>query len=119
MSGSLFDRVKDLFRKPEPESRPTVQRKPVSSYHAVAIVPGRHACPEAYALRDQRFLSKEAPVLPLKGCGVSPCECRYEHYEDRRKGLRRARDLAVAIDGYDGEDLRDQAKRGRRKSDTK
>lgn len=119
MAGSLFERVKNLFRKTEAESPPALPRKPVSSYHAVAIVPGRNACAEACALRDRRFLSREAPVLPLPGCNVSPCECRYEHHDDRRKGLRRARDLAVSIDGHDGVDQRDSSKRGRRKSDTK
>jgi hypothetical protein len=119
MAGSLFDRVKNLFRKSEAEPPPIVQRKPVSSYHAVAIVPGRNACAEACALRDRRFLSREAPVLPLKGCNVSPCDCRYEHHDDRRKGVRRARDLAISVDRYDGEDQRDRTKRGRRKSDLK
>jgi len=119
MAGGLFDSVKNLFRKPEAESSPTVQRKPVSAHHAVAIVPGRTACAEACALRDRRFLSREAPVLPLKGCNLSPCDCRYEHHDDRRKGVRRARDLAISVDRYDGEDQRDRTKRGRRKSDMK
>jgi len=35
----------------------------------------------------------------------------------RRKGGRRARDLAVAIDGYVGDEQRDETQRGRRKSD--
>jgi hypothetical protein len=119
MAGSLFDRVKNLFGKPGAVSPKTVPRKSVSAYHAVEIVPGRHACAEAYALRDRRFLSREAPVLPLPGCNASPCECRYEHHDDRRKGLRRARDLAVSIDGHDGAEQRDRTKRGRRKADTK
>jgi hypothetical protein len=67
MAGRLFERVKALFRKTEAESPPAVQRKPGSSYHAVAIVPGRNACAEACALRDRRFLSRAAPVLPLPG----------------------------------------------------
>jgi hypothetical protein len=119
MAGSLFDRLKSLFRTSEAESPPIVQRKPVSAYHAVSIVPGRNACTAACALRDRRFLSNEAPVLPLPGCNASPCVCRYEHHDDRRKGLRRARDLAVSVDGYDGPDKRDCTKRGRRKSDLK
>jgi hypothetical protein len=119
MAGSLFDHVKTLFRSPEPERATTATRKAVSPHHAVVVVPGRHACAEAYALRDQRFLSREAPVLPLAGCGSLQCECRYEHHDDRRKGLRRARDLAVSIDGHDGAELRDRSKRGRRKAETK
>jgi hypothetical protein len=33
--------------------------------------------------------------------------------------VRRARDLAVAIDGYEGQEQRDTVRRGRRKSDGK
>lgn len=118
MAGSLFERAKKLLRNPEPEPAARAPRKAVSPHHAVVVVPGRHACAEACALRNQRFLSREAPVLPLASCGSLNCECRYEHYDDRRKGLRRARDLAVAIDGHDGDELRDRSKRGRRKSET-
>jgi hypothetical protein len=82
-------------------------------------VPGRHACPEAHSLRERRFLSREAPALPLAGCGAGQCACRYEHHADRRKGGRRARDLAVSIDGYEDEERREPSRRGRRKSDTK
>ena len=119
MAANLFDRAKTLFRNVEPQQTVAAPRKAVSPHHAVVVVPGRHACVEAYALRDRRFLSREAPVLPLAGCDSLQCECRYEHHDDRRKGLRRARDLAVAIDGHDGAELRDRSKRGRRKADTK
>jgi len=119
MAGSLFERARKLLRNAEPEPAASATRKAASPHHAVVVVPGRHACAEAYALRERRFLSREAPVLPLAGCGSLKCECRYEHHDDRRKGLRRAHDLAVSIDGHDGAELRDRSKRGRRKADTK
>lgn len=119
MAGSLFERARALFLDPEPQRPAVAVRKVTTRHHAVVVVPGRHACAEAYALRDRRFLSREAPVLPLAGCGSPTCECRYEHHDDRRKGLRRARDLAVAIDGHDGAEQRDRSKRGRRKAETK
>ena len=31
-----------------------------------------------------RYLSKDAPRLPLRDCTESGCTCRYRHYEDRR-----------------------------------
>ena len=117
MADSLFERVKNLFRKSEPVSPAAAPRKPVSPYHAVAIVPGHRACAAAQALRERRFLSRDAPVLPLPGCTSSPCECRYEHHDDRRKGMRRASDLAVSVDRYDGDDHRDRSRRGRRKDE--
>lgn len=117
MVGSLLQRAKVLFRQSEPEGTDVPPRKVANLHHAVAVVPGHDACPEARALRGQRFLSREAPVLPLTSCGNAQCTCRYEHHEDRRKGGRRARDLAVAIDGYEGEERRDENLRGRRRSD--
>ena len=37
-----------------------------------------------------RYLSSEAPLLPLDQCDrPDQCECRYRHYEDRRDGPRR------------------------------
>jgi hypothetical protein len=123
MGASLFDRARGLFRSAEPapksapKSAPT--RKAATAHHAVEIVAGRHACAAALALRDERFLSREAPALPLASCGSTACECRYEHFDDRRKRGRRARDLCVAIDGYEGEEHRGSSRPGRRKSDGK
>ncbi len=119
MAGGLFRRAKVLFRQSEPETTAVAPRKAVNPHHAVIVVPGRHACAAALALRDRRFLSREAPALPLTGCSAGECTCRYQHHDDRRHGVRRARDLAVAIDGYDGEELRKESKRGRRKTDGK
>jgi hypothetical protein len=64
-----------------------------------------------------RYLSREAPPLPLKDCTSPECTCRYEHHEDRRKGPRRARELGVSIDGYGDSERRSGGRRGRRKTD--
>jgi hypothetical protein len=32
----------------------------------------------------KRFLSAAAPMLPLKGCTATKCQCRYVHHSDRR-----------------------------------
>ena len=37
----------------------------------------------------QRFLSREAPLLPLAECTVARCQCHYVHYADRRERDRR------------------------------
>ena len=43
--------------------------------------------------RHQRWLSREAPQLPLPGCTrPDTCRCTYQHHEDRRAGGRRAED---------------------------
>lgn len=119
MAGDLFKRAKSLLGPKEPEPVVEAPRKAPSRFHAVAIVPGPQACAEARALVDQRFLSREAPSLPLKNCGTTECKCRYAHYDDRRKGNRRAYDLAVSIDGYEGNEQRQPSKRGRRQTDSK
>ncbi|HSQ69592.1 MAG TPA: hypothetical protein VLM41_05865 [Steroidobacteraceae bacterium] len=93
------------------------RKKPVHSHHAVGIVPGPRACSEVRQLVGRRFLSREAPRLPLRDCDRPDCSCRYEHYEDRRRGPRRAREMGVAIDGYEGDEQREKLRRGRRKGD--
>ncbi len=93
-------------------------KRAVNPYHAVTIAPGAYACSAAQGLQKKRFLSREAPVLPLKACDEARCECRYAHHDDRRKGPRRANEMGVSIDGHGGEDQRVSAKRGRRKTDT-
>ncbi len=58
-------------------------------YHAVSIHYHMNACDAAKQLTDKRFLSDEAPKLPLPECTASTCHCHYEHYEDRRDGEER------------------------------
>jgi len=117
MAADLFKRAKALFGREAPEPGPAEQRKAPNRFHAVTIAPGLRACKEARALQGQRFLSRDAPPLPLKNCGSPQCECHYEHYDDRRKGHRRAHDLGVSIDGYEGSEQRQKSKRGRRQAD--
>jgi hypothetical protein len=63
-------------------------------WHAVSILCGVPCCPGAMELLGTRFLSKEAPRLPLKGCLMgSACRCSYQHHDDRRVSPRRTPDL--------------------------
>jgi hypothetical protein len=64
--------------------------RPLKSWHAVSIIPKGASCEAAHAIRGNRFLSAEAPRLPLVQC-TSPksCTCAYKHYEDRRGNPRR------------------------------
>ena len=60
-------------------------------WHAVSVKPCPGACRAAALGRDQRWLSREAPQLPLPGCTrPDTCRCTYQHHEDRRAGRRRA-----------------------------
>jgi hypothetical protein len=116
VAGDIFKKAKSLFGR-EAEPKPVPAKKPQNPYHAVCIMPGPRACAAAHKLLGQRFISRDAPALPLKDCDRPECQCRYEHYDDRRKGPRRATDLGVAVDGHDGNEQRAKDKRGRRKTD--
>jgi hypothetical protein len=78
-------------QKTEPELRAGFQRV---RWHAVSIVTTQASCHTARALRGMRFLSNEAPHLPLtECCAGATCPCAYKHYADRRGPPRRAEEL--------------------------
>jgi len=63
-------------------------------WHAVSVKPGPRACDAASTGTDRRWLSREAPMLPLPGCThPDRCRCTYQHHEDRRTGGRRANEI--------------------------
>ncbi len=64
-------------------------------WHAVGIAAPASACATARACKGKRFLSREAPRLPLAGCDAASCECKYRHYADRRGGPRRGEERGV------------------------
>lgn len=101
---------------------PSQQQRQVSSlpkrspWHAVSIVPGKDACPAVKELGRKRWLSAEAPRLPIPGCTASRCDCRYKHHADRRSGPRRSvdREGQGLARHYDGAERR-SGRRDRRK----
>jgi len=86
-------------------------------WHAVSIKSSSSACPAATAAKGQRWLSREAPQLPLPGCTrPDTCRCTYRHHEDRRGEGRRAEDTdafrrpsAVQVERRSRYDRRKQA----------
>ena len=116
----MFDSVKGMFaRTPKPvlsaKAAPAQRPRIVNNYHAVSIKPGPRCCQTAKNMSGVRFLSPEAPRLPLPTCDVATCECRYLHHEDRRSDDRRAADGGPIKPGpqFSGPDRR-KAKRDRR-----
>jgi len=110
---SLFGTAPDAVLKP----LSATPAKPIMSYHAVTIAVGGRCCAAAEGLQEKRFLSREAPKLPLANCDRLTCECRYVHHDDRRHGPRRTREMGVALDAYSGDEKRGALKRGRRKKE--
>jgi len=86
-------------------------------FHGVEVVPGRGgSCERARELAGRRFLSEEAPLLPLEGCATpGRCTCVYRHYEDRRTDKRRDMDLGLPERAVPGD--RRTGNRGRRITD--
>jgi hypothetical protein len=88
----------------------------IEPWSAVRIAPDGAACAKAVALHDKRFLARDAPALPLKGCTRSAaCNCIYRHYADRRAGPRR--DAAPTVTRPVRSPVERRAARGRRGSD--
>jgi hypothetical protein len=65
----------------------------VNPWHAVSILTEPASCAPARSMSGVRFLSPEAPRLPLSQCPTpESCRCAYKHYEDRRAQARRKED---------------------------
>lgn len=99
--------------KREPVKKHTV----LNPYHAVSVAsPLIGACRAAEKCNGRRFLSSEAPHLPLSGCDALHCHCRYQHHEDRRsEESRRVSDDRGLSRVWNGAERR--ATSGRRISD--
>lgn len=77
-------------------------------YHCVAIRHRDGACAAVQRLSGQRFLSKEAPAVPLPVCDAATCRCRYVHFEDRRQNdeRRNPHPVLLHVGGYNGPERR-------------
>ena len=64
-----------------------------SPYQAVSVHCYEGACDRAKKLQGERYLTAEAPVIPLSTCTASRCHCVYRHHEDRRSGEKDRRKL--------------------------
>lgn len=54
------------------------------AFHGVCLKPGLDACDAVLSAINQRYLSSEAPALPLSNCDRPRCTCTYGHHADRR-----------------------------------
>jgi hypothetical protein len=95
-----------------PTTRADVSTHP---YHCVAIRYRDGACAAVQRLVGQRFLSKEAPSLPVSACDAASCHCRYVHFEDRRQNdeRRSPHPALVHVGGYAGPERRSGGERRR------
>jgi len=94
------------------DGKPT--RKLASKWHAVTIVLQTSSCAAAAMCRNTRYLSRDAPHLPLANCPNShDCPCTFKHYEDRRGGPRRGADIGAGSDKPSTEKRKSRGRRAR------
>ena len=91
----------------------TSKRK--KEFGAVSIKTGPRACTAAKYLRGKRFISSQAPALPLSECDISDCKCKYDYYKDRRSEDDRRFPSAIMQSVFSDKDKRENPKSGRRK----
>ena len=85
----MSGRISGINKSKSPASHALPARES-NDWHAVAIKPKGQCCEAVQARRSARFLSKEAPRLPLAECNTSDtCTCVYKHHADRRAQPRR------------------------------
>lgn len=91
-----------------------------NTYHCVSIENEASCCEQVEAIKGTRFLSKEAPNIPMKDCTQAQCQCYYQHFDDRRQaGNDRRVDYGMTKDlfGAFGEHNRRDKPKGRRLTD--
>jgi hypothetical protein len=89
-------------------------KKPSSKWHAISIVVQESSCATAVMCRNQRFLSAQVPMLPMRDCDrAAQCDCKFKHHDDRRSGVRRTGDMHNDLRSQFLEDNR-RSKRERR-----
>jgi hypothetical protein len=90
--GKLMYLLKGRFATAESRHLKNSQHIVVANpWHAVGIAFTGAVCQACAPYKSVRFLAKEAPPLPLRGClNAKGCQGVYKHYPDRRGGPRRA-----------------------------
>jgi hypothetical protein len=56
------------------------------SYRCVKIESGPNACQAIQVYQTKPILVNDAPRLPLVGCNVMQCGCKFIRFDDRRTG---------------------------------
>ncbi|MEM7003892.1 MAG: hypothetical protein AAF529_24110, partial [Pseudomonadota bacterium] len=103
-------------RQRKPDLEQLAARQAASAFRAVSIYSPANSCDGAARIRDQRFLARHAPQLPLENCShPQQCRCRYRHHQDRRDAeARRDADHGLPSSPPNGDERRrrDDRRRG-------
>ncbi len=111
------------FRRSGKATRLTKSRPAARNpYRATSIVNEGNSCAAVKKLLNTRFLDvdKDIPSLPVAGCNIGHCNCKYVKHEDRREDSEdRRTPLTLRSDLYEqaGNENRRSTRGGRRKRD--
>lgn len=87
-------------------------------YHAVKLEPCFNPCEPAKWVSEKLYLVEELSRLPLESCDrISECQCKFEHFDDRRHNEDRRSGSTILQNIFDGINNRKHKKRGRRSKD--
>ena len=76
-------------------------------FRCVSIEARAGSCAAVRKLKGRRFLTRQAPLLPLSDCDRYDCHCYYRHFHDRRRDERRT-DYPRFSHSYNGSDRRNR-----------
>lgn len=117
MAAAYRLRLRTWFSGREFSAKERSSQRISNPWHAVSVVSPDGTCKAAREAQGRRYLSADAPKVPLQNCDhPGQCQCRYAHHSDRRSGKRRARDNGLPARMHAGSERRHGA-RGRRASD--
>ena len=108
---------KPTRRAARPSARSAQEAKADIRWRAVRISPGLICCDAVREHDEQVFLSSESPTLPVDGCDVADCRCKYIHLEDRRAGSDRRAHLGELNDFLPFNQVERRRTPGRRSAD--
>lgn len=64
-------------------------KRTADNFRCVEVRFSDNACDAVKRIGEKRFLSGEAPEIPVPGCDAATCACQYVHHKDRRHNDRR------------------------------
>ena len=106
-------------RPAKPASKTGVAVKAGAGVRMAFRVPDtKAACEYARRIVGKTFDPEEAPKLPLAGCGLIECRCRFERVTDQRGKVRREKDERRDMIRFETKDNRRNTS-DRRKTNTR
>ncbi len=70
-------------------------------YYGVSVQLGNNPCDAIRVIADERYLSEDAPQLPLPDCDRDECRCTMPPEDDRRAGYDRRGDSFSAYGNFE------------------